>query len=402
MTMVLGNNGIFTQAQKGANAMASAEANTQEGFNSMSAEIDKIIGGDEGSGNPEPPEEQPKTVEEAKNSGKEFTDPKTEVTDSKGNKVVIPGGFKVAEDSGDTVQQGIVIEDVSASGDDNVKGSQFVWIPVGTFVKDDGSTSNEIVLGRYTFNTSDGTPHLEQAAYTTDNPENYRNEIVISSYYKEVPDYRPGTVDNSNHLNDLNATANNLKGFVDSARINGGYYIARYEASFASGTDIGSYKAASKKSTANSEDSMIYTAGTLWNYITELDASKVSINTYSKENTTVKSDLMNSYAWDTAIVFIQEAGHANYANKEDENGTLKNTGTTGDEVCKINDMASNLEEWTTEYSTRTSGGSINNAYCCSYRGNYYVNSYDYPGGRNSFSIADLGTRSGGVRFCLYM
>ena len=105
MTMVLGNNGIFTQAQKGANAMASAEANTQEGFNSMSAEIDKIIGGDEGSGNPEPPEEQPKTVEEAKNSGKEFTDPKTEVTDSKGNKVVIPGGFKVAEDSGDTVQQ---------------------------------------------------------------------------------------------------------------------------------------------------------------------------------------------------------------------------------------------------------------------------------------------------------
>ena len=86
---------------------------------------------------------------------------------------------------------------------------------------------------------------------------------------------------------------------------------------------------------------MNYTAGTLWNFITELDASKVSINTYSKENTTVKSDLMNSYAWDTAIVFIQEAGHANYANKKDGNGTLKNTGATGDEVCKINDMASN-------------------------------------------------------------
>ena len=47
MTMILGNNGIFEQAKKGANSMASAEANTQEGFNSMSSEIDKIINGEE-------------------------------------------------------------------------------------------------------------------------------------------------------------------------------------------------------------------------------------------------------------------------------------------------------------------------------------------------------------------
>ena len=47
MTMVLGNNGIFEQAKKGANSMASAEANTQEGFNSLSSEIDKILNGEE-------------------------------------------------------------------------------------------------------------------------------------------------------------------------------------------------------------------------------------------------------------------------------------------------------------------------------------------------------------------
>ena len=398
MTMVLGNNGIFEQAKKGANSMASAEANTQEGFNSMSAEIDKIISGNGSSEQPQPPEQPKETIEESKNSGKEFTAPKTEVTDSKGNKVVIPGGFKVAEDSGDTVQQGIVIEDVSASGDDNVKGSQFVWIPVGTFVKDDGSTSNEIVLGRYTFNTSDGTPHLEQAAYTTDNPENYRNEIVISSYYKEVPDYRPGTVDNSNHLNDLNATADNLAGFVNSSKDNGGYYIARYEASFASGSNIEDYKAASKKSTANSTSGMNYTAGTLWNFITELDASKVSINTYSKENTTVKSDLMNSYAWDTAIVYIQEAGNANYANQTSKNDSLSNTGTNNDEVCKINDMASNLFEWTTEYSTYTYSSTANP---CTRRGGYYHNSSYYTAHRYN-SDATYSGYLNGFRFSLYM
>ena len=401
MTMVLGNNGIFTQAQKGANSMASAEANTQEGFNSMSAEIDKIISGSGSSENPDEPQPPKETIEESKNTGKEFTAPKTEVTDSKGNKVVIPGGFKVPEDSGDTVQQGIVIEDVSASDDDNVKGSQFVWIPVGTFVKDDGSTSKEIVLGRYTFggNSTNGTPTLVQAAYTTNNPENYKNgvEITYNGYeYKELAEYRPGVA--SSGLDGLNATAKDLAGFVKSAKENGGYYIARYEASFASGTDIGSYKAASKKSTTNSTSSMNYTAGTLWNFITELDASKVSINTYSKENTTVKSDLMNSYAWDTAIVFIQEAGHKNYANQSSKNTSLSNTGTTGDEVCKINDMASNLYERTTEYSTNTYSSGT---YPSIYRGGYYNNSYHCAAYRYDI-YATNSDFSGGFRFSLYM
>ena len=160
MAMVLENNGIFEQAKKGANSMAKAEVNTQKGFNSMSAVIDKILNGNGGSEQQEQPEETKSEIEKAKETGNEFTEPKTEVTDSKGNKVVIPGGFKVAEDSGDTVGQGIVIEDVSASGDENVKGSQFVWIPVGTFVKDDGTTSNEITLGRYTFDRNNGTPTL--------------------------------------------------------------------------------------------------------------------------------------------------------------------------------------------------------------------------------------------------
>ena len=154
-------------------------------------------------------EQHKSEIVEAKNSGKEFTEIKTEVTDSKGNKVVIPGGFKIAEDSGDTVQQGIVIEDVSASKDKNVEGSQFVWIPVGIFVKDDGSTSNEIVLGRYTFDETDGTPILVQEAYTEENPENYKSKVEVNfnGYkYKELPDYQKGVA--SSEIGGLNATAN--------------------------------------------------------------------------------------------------------------------------------------------------------------------------------------------------
>ena len=73
MAMVLGNNGIFEQAKKGANSMAEAEVNTQKGFNSMSSEIDKILNGN---GSSEQPEETKSEIERAKETGKEFTDPK--------------------------------------------------------------------------------------------------------------------------------------------------------------------------------------------------------------------------------------------------------------------------------------------------------------------------------------
>ncbi len=343
-------------------------------------------------------EQHKSEIVEAKNSGKEFTEIKTEVTDSKGNKVVIPGGFKIAEDSGDTVQQGIVIEDVSASKDKNVEGSQFVWIPVGIFVKDDGSTSNEIVLGRYTFDETDGTPILVQEAYTEENPENYKSKVEVNfnGYkYKELPDYQKGVA--SSEIGGLNATANDLAGFINSAKTNGGYYIARYEASFASGTNIENYKAASKKSKVNSTIYMNDTVDTLWNWIPQIGASRVSINTYNNSET-VKSDLMNSYAWDTAIVYIQEAGHENYANKKDGNGTLKNTGETGDEVCKINDMASNVLEWTTEYCNYISNGYV---CACSYRGGNYYYSHYYTANRNYGSA--IGSLWGiGFRLSLYM
>ena len=328
---------------------------------------------------PEPEPGDPSEVEQAKNDQTVF-DTKTPIQDEKGNTIVVPEGFKLAEDSGDTVQQGIVIED-AFSEDENVRGSQYVWIPVGKFIKDDGTESNEIVLGRYTFNTSNGTPTLQQAAYTNDNPTNYTQSVVIEDEYRyeyyELSTYREGIA--SSGTDGLNATAYELDKWIDSVKENGGYYIGRYEASYASGSSTSDYKAASKESTDFSEDSMSYSSGTLWNNITELDASKVAINTYKDSNNGVRSDLMNSYAWDTAIVYIQEAGNTNYANKTSVNSSLANTGKNKDEVCKINDMASNCIEWTTEYSSDANGY---HAYPCVDRGGSYIYSNYFTAFRN--------------------
>ncbi len=386
INMVLGDQGIFKKAQEGANAMYEAEVNTQASFNSITDEMDKIISGQGGVTQPEEKSE----IEQAKESGKEF-DTNTPLEDEHGNVVQIPEGFKIAEDSGDTVQQGIVIEDVSASGDVAVQGSQFVWIPVGIFTKDDGTSSEEIILGRYTFgdSASNGEPNLVQAAYTESEPENYKKngkteQIPIDNefYYVELLESREGNL--SYETDGLNATAKDLAGFINSVKTNGGYYIARYEASFASGDNINNYKAASKESIKFSEDNMNYTEGTLWNYITQLDASKVAQNSYSKVNSSVESDLINSYAYDTAIVYIQTKNE-NYANKTTVNSELSNTGKTKDEVCKIHDMASNLYEWTTEYTNYIY---TNLGFPCTGRGGIYNDSNLYAARRGYNQATD--------------
>lgn len=350
LNLAVGDGGLIKQAETTKNLTESTTNKVSGLMSNLTAYLEEEFK------EPPEPETPPKPelpkVEEIK--GGEPFGTKTTVEDSEGNKIVVPAGFKIASDSGNTVQQGIVIEDVSASRDTAVQGSQFVWIPIGIFIKDGGTPSNEIILGRYTFSTSSpGTPTLQQAAYTDENPENYKNSNVIETYYDELSTYREGSTSTKN------ATAYDLRAWVESVKENRGYYIGRYEASFASGSSIDDYKAATKISRGSVTSTPGLTERKLLNYITQPWASKVAINTYA-DSSSVKSDLMNSYAWDTAIVFIQESGHTNYANKtgKDVNTDLVNTGTNGDEPCKINDMSSNLDEWSTESSSMTGRGMI--------------------------------------------
>ena len=143
---------------------------------------------------------------------------------------------------------------------------------------------------------------------------------------------------------------------------------------------------------------MSYSQSTLWNFITQPAASKVAINTYA-DSSSVKSDLINSYAWDTAIVYIQEAGYTNYANQNSKNtGSLANTGANSDEVCRINDMASNVCEWTTEHSSNTISNVANP---CVFRGGCYNYGYYYTAIRPC-SASTYNNYLIGFRLTLYM
>ena len=334
ISLVLGENGIVNKAKKAKENTELAKTEEETMLNDLAKQIEEGTSG----GTTNPPETI-KTVEEVK--GGSYFDKATTIKDSDGNLIKVPEGFKIAEDSGINVTEGIVIEDNDIiDGIGNNRGNQYVWIPVGTGIKKADGSSVDITLGRYTFEYPDGTPILQQ------NAENYADEVIIDSYYKELATSGTGVASES--TNALNTTALNLKGFVDSVKANGGYYIARYEASY--GTDG---KANSKVSNSfiDTYGTAPTTEGTLWNNITQIDtATAASRGLY----TTATTDLINSYAWDTAIVYIQNfSGDTDYSMQDGKsiNSSLTNTGVNGDEVCKINDMASNMREWTTEYST---------------------------------------------------
>ncbi len=393
ISLVLGENGTITKAKQAKTETEQAEQNEEIGLNETSKYIEEM-GASGGTTNPP---ETIKTVEEVK--GGDYFEKPTTVKDSNGNLIKVPEGFKIAEDSGINVTEGIVIEDNDIiTGIGNNRGNQYVWVPVGTGIKKADGTTVDITLGRYAFanGTSDkdssgnvltkGTPILQQSA------ENYTQEVVINSYFKELTVSRTGVVSSS--IGGLNTTALNLKGFIDSVKANGGYYIARYEASY--GTDG---KANSKVSigTPATSSNTTKTEGMLWNWIKQIDSATASRNLY----TTATTDLTNSYAWDTAIVYIQNfSGDADYSYQDGKsiNSSLTNTGVNGDEVCKINDMASNTYEWTTEYSTLTNSS---DAYPCTTRGGYCRSSYDYTSSRGS-GIATSSSKDLTFRPTLYM
>ena len=83
------------------------------------------------------------------------------------------------------------------------------------------------------------------------------------------------------------------------------------------------------------------------------------------ENSNFTSDLVNSYAWDTAITFLQtfdnraeEAKTKPYSRQNSLNSSFAEKGTnqleTKDIICNIYDMASNMFEWSTETYSSTS------------------------------------------------
>jgi len=272
-----------------------------------------------------------KTIEEVQEN---YVVGNTKAKDENGNKIVVPDGFKITNDT-KKVNEGIVITDGT---------NEFVWVPVGRV--SDGTNTYQINLSRYTF-SADGVP--------TD-----MGNAVIYSYHQEE------TI--STGLGYGNTIAKNIEKFIQSAKSNGGYYIGRYEASQSD------EKAKSKKSS------------TTWTNINQQESAVASKEMYD-DNKYYTSDLINSYAWDTAIIFIQTFGQSNYSRQIRLSMSKLSTGVAGDEQLNINDMAGNVYEWTTETSNNSGTPSI-------YRGGHYNYNSTNTANRGNNSVSHISTGIG--------
>ena len=238
----------------------------------------------------------------------------TTLQDAYLNKIVIPAGFKVTNDT-INVAEGIVIEDATSGA---TAGSQFVWVPVGKITKADGTTV-QINLNRYTFD-GNGIPTAQNDSAIPDG--NYHGYN-----YQELATGKGNTV------------AKSITNFKYSVTTNGGYYIGRYEA-----------RTTTKRTAAGNTLTQITEKGTdqVYNYVTQIQAASQAQNMYDNTHP-FTSDLMNSYAWDTATLFLQSCGTNNkYSRNKTFNESLFQTGTTDDKQCNVFDMAGNVREWTTE------------------------------------------------------
>ena len=293
----------------------------------------------------------------------------TTVQDKLGNTVVVPAGFKV-QNPRETVPDGIVI--VDANKDRPTLGSEFVWIPVGTVNRAEGDPVT-IELKRYVF-TGNGT--IDESLTKTE-PGDQLKTSASSSYY-----YTEGLKDSTTS----NTHAKDIKAFRTSAVKNKGYYIGRYEARDKDTTTA-------RTSSTSDTNQLVCTPGNyVYNYVTQPQAAERSQKMYA-ENSNFTSDLVNSYAWDTAITFLQtfdnraeEAKTKPYSQQNSLNSSFAEKGTnqleTKDIICNIYDMASNTYEWSTETYSGT-----NNP--CVERGGYYRSSSIYASYRNTY-----GTTSG--------
>ena len=355
INMLFSNGGIFKTAGDAANAWNDATINEQESLNNLAEQIGNLVNGQTGGG--DTPEEivDITTVTDIvqKEQGQK-------AKDSYGNIVVVPKGFKVVVSEGTTVPEGIVIEDGA--------GNQFVWIPTGTYKIDESGTTKTNELTRRQWGTT---------ANTVQEPTPITGDEVASGsegafYYGE---------------GDTRSVAHDtIASFLNSAKSvseggNGGFYIGRYEQGEGNVCKAGVNAYVNVSSTvAKTKAKAMYT---------------------NKNQYGATSELINSYAWDTALNFICQNSEHGYTLATTTDDTYGNIGTgssgktlTGgypaDCYSNIYDFLGNCAEWTTEYSSNRvddsnttpsvdRGGSHRNSggYAAMRSNNSTVNFYDY-------------------------
>ena len=331
LNLVLGDNGIIVKAKEAAETTAAAQEKEAMERNLLEKELENSL-----------------------------STPAVEPTDG----VKIPTGFYYV---GGTKASGIVISDnkndknkyrnQKVVGTD-LLGNQYVWIPCTT-----DSSSSDLQYARTEWGVEvDGD----------DNSRAIKDELTLTDASVTYSDADTANGINADVSKEIVAQ---IKAEKASVAQYGGYYIGRYEVGRNSDTAVVKYNQTPY-------------ASITWS--TAYGLAKKIIT-----NSEVNSYLCSSYAWDTAVNFIQNNSTAkNYATsiegfngnwnpqavKDPSGNVIKPAGTSQQlntglttQFCNIFDMGGNEAEFTTELNPGTSetvvlrGGSYDNVGPAGYR-----------------------------------
>ena len=333
LNLVLGDNGIIVKAKEAAETTAAAQEKEAMERNLLEKELENSLA---------------------------TPTPKPQPTDG----VKIPAGFYYV---GGTKTSGIVISD-NVNDKDKYKnkavvgtdllGNQYVWIPCTT-----DNTSSELQYTRTEWGVEvDGD----------DNSRAIKDELTLTDASVTYSDADTANGINADVSKEIVAQ---IKAEKASVAQYGGYYIGRYEVGKNSDTAVVKYNQTPY-------------ASITWS--TAYGLAKKIIT-----NSEVNSYLCSSYAWDTAVNFIQNNSTAkNYATsiegfngnwnpqavKDPSGNVIKPAGTSQQlntglttQFCNIFDMGGNEAEFTTELNPGTSetvvlrGGGYDNYRPAGYR-----------------------------------
>ena len=302
--------------------------------------------------------------------------------------VPIPEGFVYV---GGTKASGLVISDAVADNEKykgqttvgtDLKGNQFVWIPVENIADYKRTAYSGLIASGIT----DTATNSEQIKYDSSD----------SDYFKEALPADEKT----------------------SVETNKGFYIGRYEAGDQESTNSKKLRARG----ASISNTITVKAGQApYNYVTRTQAQSLAEGFSTKQKyTSVKSKLVSSYAWDTAIAFIQKT-NSDYGSSSEEGNykdspTFTYTGIADTEknkqtkaygtstliptgqttaVNNIYNMGGNVWKWTTESYSDTLNP-------CAVRGGYYNDSFaGFPAGYRDIATVYAGDDVG-FRCTLYL
>ena len=270
-----------------------------------------------------------KTLEDAKSEDMLTKSEDTTIIVS-GKTVKIPAGFKIADDSGTTIDEGIVIEDS--------KKNQFVWVPVS----------------RENFETN----FIRREGYSNGSLQTYLSDCGESDATGE-----------NKKVTETEKTKQEAQNMYASVKRNAGFYIARYEAGkdsegnvvFQKGADV--YNNILWSTNGEMQETTETTGGAV-----ELSRNFANANNYK----TVTSTLVYGVQWDTVMkwmesvnnkkveekTYIQDSTGMGWYNDNSGYNVHKAGEDVGEEnkgsnqVKKIYDIAGNVDEWTMEsYNT---------------------------------------------------